>query len=218
MGNPSRTQRHARPMSAGEAAELAQRRAQQKVESQKRKEQFLVFVKALCRDLAQMDPAMHARAKKIIQDCTEKKKKRVPGFDFETNLRTQLFDLVGPSTWRRVERDLHRNTIRQHERKTHQRVDTDTSLSSHSSTASISLPSSSDDVNAEPRQPTEERGLSPTVTITLNDLSLSDGSVEVKAIKEQVSYEKKSPTIVQTTRPPNAVVVPAEQETRYIYI
>lgn len=220
MGNPSRTRQQTRPLSAEAAAELAQQRADQKKESQTRKRQFLIFIKALMRDLHQMDPAMHARAKKVIQDCTEKKKRRVPGFDFETTMRTRLLAIVGESNWRRVERDLHRRTLERtnvEPKRQHRRQDTDTSLSSHTSTASISL--TSDELEpAEARQEVHERA--PSVTLSLNDLSLHDGSVEVEMNKcEMKEAEAKVEAFVESiakSRPPSAVIV--EEEPRYIYI
>lgn len=220
MTSRTRT-RNARPMSAAAAADLAQQRADQKRESKKRKEQFLIFIKALMRDLAQMDPAMHARAKAIIQDCTDKKKRRVPGFDFETNMRTRLLETVGESNWRRVERNLHRcNVARKEENKQHRLCSTDVSLSSNSSTASLSL--TSEEPEPEARQEMTE--CAPSVTLSLNDLSLNDGSVEVEVTeserdkKERLEAEAKVDAFVQKiqSRPPAAVVVP--EEPRYIYI
>ena len=78
------------------------------LEAKVRKARFLLFCKTLCKDLKRTDPAMHARVKAVIQDCTNQKKRRVPGFDFETSMRTQLLDTVGESIWRRVERDLEK--------------------------------------------------------------------------------------------------------------
>lgn len=175
------------------------------------------------RDLGQMDPDMHARAKKIIQDCTEKKKRRVPGFDFETTMRTRLLDCVGESNWRRVERDLHRRTVaRKEEPKHHSRsstpCSTDISLSSNSSTVSLT---SDEPEPAEVRQTTNAG----TVTLALNDLSLSDGSVEVEVVeskrdkKERLEAQAKVEAFVQKvqSRPPSAVVC-QEEQARYIYI
>jgi hypothetical protein len=197
------SKKNGRPMSAAAAADLAQQRADQKMESKRRKEQFLVFIKALMRDLAQMDPKMHAKAKAIIQDCTDKKKRRVPGFDFETTMRKQLLVLVGESNWRRVERDLHRRTLARSEEKQHRRqCSTDISVSSHSSTASLSL--TSDEPEPESRQEPAEGG---AVTLAMNDLSLNDGSVEVT--------EKELVETMQS-RPQSAVVMP--DEPRFIYI
>jgi hypothetical protein len=80
-----------------------------KEEAKVRKERFLIFCKVLCQDLKHTDPPMYARAKAVIQECTNKKKQGVPGFDFESSIRTQLFDSVGVSSWRRVDRDLHKS-------------------------------------------------------------------------------------------------------------
>jgi hypothetical protein len=86
-----------------------------KEEMKVRKERFLDFCKTLCQDLKHTDPATHERAKNVIQDCMHKKKQRVPGFDFESSMRTQLLDSVGESNWRRVERDLQKSM---HDNKT----------------------------------------------------------------------------------------------------
>lgn len=203
-------------MSAAEAADLARQRA----ESKKRKQQFLIFIKALMRDLAQMDPAMHAKAKAIIQDCTDKKKRRVTGFDFERTMRTRLLETVGESNWRRVERDLHRRPVaRKAEPKQHRLCSTDISFSSDSSTASFSLTSNETETEVRPEKP------EPSVTTSismLKDLSLShDGSVEVEVVeakREKKERPKAQAKVVQKphSRPPAAVVVPEEQ--RFIYI
>ena len=118
--------------------ELAEEQVQRKREAQVRKERFLMFCKALCQDLKRTDPAMYARAKSVILDCTDKKKRRVPGFDFESNMRTRLLDAVGEANWRRVERDLNKKRA---ERETAKRTDRSSaahSLSANSSTVSMS--------------------------------------------------------------------------------
>ena len=79
------------------------------LEAKVRKARFLLFCKTLCKDLKDTDPAMYARVKAVIQDCTKQKKRRVPGFDFESSMRTRLLDTVGESFWRRVERDLDKS-------------------------------------------------------------------------------------------------------------
>lgn len=118
--------------------ELAEEQVQLKREAQVRKERFLMFCKALCQDLKRTDPAMYARTKSVILDCTDKKKRRVPGFDFESNMRTRLLDTVGEANWRRVERDLNKKRA---ERETAKRTDRSSaahSLSANSSTVSMS--------------------------------------------------------------------------------
>jgi hypothetical protein len=218
-----------RNLSAAEVAAAHQR----KLESRQRKEQFLIFIKALMRDLAQMDPAMHARAKKIIQECTEKKKQRVRGFDFELTMRTRLLDCVGESNWRRVERDLHKRNsahCRKGEPKREEPkrqpqsrsmpCSTDISLSSDTSTASISITSVSDEPDVEARQqPTERSEKHSAVTLGLTDLSLSDESVEVEILdSKHGKVHVFNQDIVQKTqsRPPAAAV--CQEEPRYIYI
>lgn len=207
------------------AAESSQQRADQKRESRQRREQFLIFIKALMRDLAQMDPAMHARAKSIIQNCTEKKKKRVPGFDFERTMRTRLLDCVGESNWRRVERDLHRRTVarKEEEKNNTGPCSTDISVSSNSSTASFSF--TSDEPEAEGRQERQtENAPHSSVTLALDDLTLCDGSVEVEFTEskrhemERLEAEAKVEAFVHKiqSRPPSAVV--CQEESRYIYI
>ena len=214
--------RNGRPATSAEEVSAAHER---KLESRQRKEQFLIFIKALMRDLAQMDPAMHARAKKIIQECTEKKKNRVPGFDFELTMRTRLLDCVGESNWRRVERDLHRRKTapsRKEEVKRQQQIrsrpcSTDISLSSDTSTASFSF--TSDEPEVEARQQTTERAEKHSVvTLSLNDLSLSDGSVEVEVLDSKREKAQVKQDFVQKSqsRPPAAVV--CQEEPRYIYI
>ncbi len=218
-----------RNLSAAEVAAAHQR----KLESRQRKEQFLIFIKALMRDLAQMDPAMHARAKKIIQECTEKKKQRVRGFDFELTMRTRLLDCVGESNWRRVERDLHKRNsphCRKGEPKREEPkrqpqsrsmpCSTDISLSSDTSTASISITSVSDEPDVEARQqPTGRSEKHSAVTLGLTDLSLSDESVEVEILdSKHGKVHVFNQDIVQKTqsRPPAAAV--CQEEPRYIYI
>jgi hypothetical protein len=129
-------------MSAAAAVQMAEEHAMRKREAQVRKERFLVFCKALCRDLKQRDPAMYARSKSIIMDCTDKRKRKVTGFDFESNMRTRLLDVVGEDTWRRVERDLNKNLAAQETAKRASGSSAGTSIiSSNSSNVSLTLSS-----------------------------------------------------------------------------
>jgi hypothetical protein len=125
-------------MSAAGAVERAEEQVQLKREAQVRKERFLMFCKALCQDLKRKDPAMYARTKSVILDCTDKKKRRVPGFDFESNMRTRLLDTVGEANWRRVERDLNKKLAKRETAKRTDRYSAAPSNSSNSSTVSIS--------------------------------------------------------------------------------
>lgn len=127
-----------RSMSFAKAPEL-----KRKTSTHIRKEGFLIFIKALVRDLAENDPAMHARAKRIIQNCTDKKKREGRGFDFESTLRTRLMDAVGEARWRHVERDLHRKQLAQERTNTtimaptKEIRSTETSVASQSDTSSL---------------------------------------------------------------------------------
>ena len=131
--------RRIRPaISAAAAVQKAEEQVQLKREAQVRKERFLMFCKALCQDLKRTDPALYARTKSVILDCTDKKKQRVPGFDFETNMRTRLFDTVGEANWRRVERDLNKKLAQRETDKRTDRYSAAHSSSANSSTVSMS--------------------------------------------------------------------------------
>jgi hypothetical protein len=135
-------------MSVAAAVQMAEEHAMRKREAQVQKERFLVFCKALCRDLKQRDPAIYARSKSVIMDCTDKRKRNVPGFDFESTMRTRLLDVVGEDTWRRVERDLNKNLAIQETATRAGGYKEGTSIIS-SNSSNISLTSSSEEPSIE---------------------------------------------------------------------
>lgn len=208
-------------LSASAAAEMAGERAALKRESMARKEEFLTFVKALLRDLREFDPAMHSRAKSIIQDCTEKKKRRVPGFDFEFTMRTRLRQLVGPSTWRRVERSVRTAHEQQQaerfaalqETRDHECHSAETSVAKQSETSSLA--STSDAPEPERRSVLDVHSV---------NLSASDDGfeaelpIEERDKLEQLEAQAKVDAFVASLEKENGRTKEKRVGPRFIYI
>jgi len=92
--------------SASAAAVVATgtRPAPVKSDSDRRKEQFLMFTRVLMKYLEQKDPAMHQHARAIIKSCAEKHKNKQPGYESLTSsMHVNLKKAVGEAYWKKAE-------------------------------------------------------------------------------------------------------------------
>lgn len=75
------------------------------LQKRKNKEDFIMFVRVLMKYIEQKDPQVHAQARHVIRDCTDKSRKKEPGYkSIAECMETRLRATVGDQYWTRAER------------------------------------------------------------------------------------------------------------------